>query len=119
MKGGIFEVHVLFQLLKCSSTSRFHGLAFILFPYGYNIRTEQEFIVTAHESRQQSPAVYEDVVVWEDHRNGNWDIYGCYLQSPLTFTQSSNVKFVLLGGLCGILAVIVVVIVFAIRECSK
>ncbi len=36
-----------------------------------------EFQITFDPAGQGFPAIYGDIVVWEDDRNGNWDIYGC------------------------------------------
>ncbi|HII80393.1 MAG TPA: cell surface protein, partial [Methanosarcina sp.] len=35
---------------------------------------------------QKIPAIYEDRIVWQDNRNGNWDIY-MYNLSTSTETQ--------------------------------
>jgi beta propeller repeat protein len=42
---------------------------------------EEEFEVTRASSYQRFPAIYENLVIWEEHRNercnSGWDIY-CY-----------------------------------------
>lgn len=35
-----------------------------------------EFPIVTNPSDQWYPAIYEETVVWQDKRNGNWDIYG-------------------------------------------
>jgi len=47
---------------------------------GYNIVTDEEFVVKAPED-QTGPAIYEDTVVWTDYRNNDYDIYGCFLST--------------------------------------
>jgi beta propeller repeat protein len=42
--------------------------------------------ITTNESGQQNPVIYGDEIVWEDDRNGNWDIY-MYDLSTSTETQ--------------------------------
>ncbi len=37
-----------------------------------------------------NPDVYNNVVVWQDHRNGNWDIYGYNLTTKTTFPIITN-----------------------------
>ncbi|SEN69737.1 TolB family protein [Lihuaxuella thermophila] len=34
-----------------------------------------EMAVTTNTSAQSNPAIYQDKIVWQDYRNGNWDIY--------------------------------------------
>ncbi|MDY0129278.1 MAG: PKD domain-containing protein [Methanosarcina vacuolata] len=42
--------------------------------------------ITTNASGQQNPVIYGDKIVWEDDRNGNWDIY-MYDLSTSTETQ--------------------------------
>ena len=52
--------------------------------YGYTVTTG-EFQITEHISDQLLPAVYGDIVVWQDSRNDNLDIYGYYLSTGEEF----------------------------------
>ncbi len=48
-----------------------------------DIETEQSFPVSdTAESGQWFPAVHGNIVVWQDDRNGNWDIYGADITVP-------------------------------------
>jgi beta propeller repeat protein len=38
-----------------------------------------EFQITTNESRQEEPVIYWDRILWQDNRNGNYDIYMCIL----------------------------------------
>ena len=61
--------------------------------YGYNLSTGEEFQIAAGPSGQGNPAIYGEIVVWDDHRNGNWDIYGYNLSTGEEFqitTDSSD-----------------------------
>ncbi|KYK31897.1 MAG: hypothetical protein AYK19_03540 [Theionarchaea archaeon DG-70-1] len=49
-----------------------------------------EFCITTDPHDQKSPAIYEDVVVWQDKRNGNWDIYGYNLKTQTEFQITQN-----------------------------
>jgi beta propeller repeat protein len=44
-----------------------------------------EFPICTHAGDQQWPAVSGNIVVWEDNRNGNWDIYGYDLSNQTEF----------------------------------
>jgi beta propeller repeat protein len=46
---------------------------------------EHEFQITAEPHDQCLPAIYGDIVVWQDNRNGNWDIYGYDLSTKEEF----------------------------------
>ncbi|MFH1371464.1 MAG: hypothetical protein ABII09_09305 [Planctomycetota bacterium] len=43
--------------------------------YGYNLLTQNEFIVTDNSASQTFPAINGNTVVWQDSRNGHYDIY--------------------------------------------
>ena len=45
--------------------------------------------ITSNESNQTEPAIYGDIIVWQDDRNGNSDIY-MYDLSISTETQIST-----------------------------
>jgi beta propeller repeat protein len=47
--------------------------------YGYDLSTSQEFIISGAANNQQYPAISGNTIVWMDNRNGNQDIYGCWL----------------------------------------
>ena len=44
-----------------------------------------EFIITTHESSQMNPDIEENIVVWQDYRNNNWDIFGYNLTTQKEF----------------------------------
>lgn len=47
--------------------------------YGYNRKTQQVFAICTADGDQSNPAISGDIVVWQDDRSGNWDIYGADL----------------------------------------
>lgn len=53
---------------------------------------QKEFQITTDESDQWSPAVYGDIIVWTDLRQGNLDIYGYNLatQEEFQITTDAN-----------------------------
>ena len=69
MTRGIF-IMIMLMSIFCTNGLTHIGV------YGYNPFTPQEFQITSDESFQGWPAMYQDIVVWMDDRNGNWDIYG-------------------------------------------
>ena len=44
-----------------------------------------EFAITANEAEQTNPDIDRNIVVWQDNRNGNWDIYGYNLTTRREF----------------------------------
>ena len=44
-----------------------------------------DFQITTDLFDQRFPALYEDIIVWQDNRNGNWDIYGYNLETREEF----------------------------------
>ncbi|MBU7032416.1 MAG: hypothetical protein HXS53_07780 [Theionarchaea archaeon] len=49
------------------------------------VGTSGYFSVTQDDSWQWNPAIHGTRIVWEDHRNGNWDIYGYDLTGSREF----------------------------------
>ena len=41
----------------------------------YDLSTSTKTQITADNSDQYSPVIFGDIIVWQDNRNGNWDIY--------------------------------------------
>lgn len=62
----------------------------ILFLFVSSIESFQEFPIVIDESSQKDPAIYKDIVVWEDNRNGNWDIYGYSLSTQKEFQITTD-----------------------------
>ena len=58
----------------------------------YNLSTSTETQIITNNSIQRVPDIYEDRIVWEDYRNGNWDIY-MYNLSTSTETQITTNEF--------------------------
>jgi beta propeller repeat protein len=46
--------------------------------------------VTQDESWQWNPCIFNTIVVWEDHRQGNWDIYGYDFTTDSEFPITSD-----------------------------
>ena len=44
-----------------------------------------EFAITVNEAEQTNPDIDRNIVVWQDNRNGNWDIYGYNLTTRREF----------------------------------
>ena len=44
-----------------------------------------EFAITSNEAEQTNPDIDRNIVVWQDNRNGDWDIYGYNLTTRREF----------------------------------
>ncbi len=65
-------------------------IAVITLPVILSLESSYEFSICANSSDQQAPAVYGDIVIWQDNRNGNWDIYGYNLSTGEEFQITSD-----------------------------
>jgi len=61
-------------------------------PLVCSVESSQEVPITTERHTQQNPAIYGDIVIWEDNRNGNYDIYGYNLttQNEFQITEDSE-----------------------------
>ena len=57
-----------------------------------SVEGTSEFPICTESHAQFFPAVYEDIVVWEDNRNGNWDIYGYNLTTCEEFQITDDLR---------------------------
>ncbi len=68
--------------------------------YAYNLTLRKEIPVCTAPGAQQNPDIWKNLVVWEDYRNGNADIYIYNLSDPhqnpngtrLTYDSSAQVN---------------------------
>lgn len=51
---------------------------------------QNDFPLTSAPFNQINPAIYGDIVVWQDNRNGNWDIYGYNLSTKEEFQITAD-----------------------------
>jgi beta propeller repeat protein len=65
---------------------------------------QKEFLISGHAFSQKSPDIFGDIVVWEDERNGNQDIYSCSL--PIRILSTEYV--VLIVGLTALLIIVLI-----------
>ncbi len=54
-------------------------------PMGMDVPSPVEFPIVANESEQTNPDIDRNIVVWQDNRNGDWDIYGYNLTTHHEF----------------------------------
>jgi beta propeller repeat protein len=70
-----------------------NGLLVMLLVMDFSsVMKSSEFQITADSNIQQYPAIYGNVVVWKDDRNGNWDIYGYDLSTENEFQITEDVS---------------------------
>jgi beta propeller repeat protein len=65
----------------------------LVFPIGsapFSVQDSNEFSITTNPSNQRSPAIYGNIVVWTDYRNGNCDIYGYDLSTKEEFQITTD-----------------------------
>ncbi|OYT48326.1 hypothetical protein B6U83_03690 [Thermoplasmatales archaeon ex4484_36] len=64
--------------------------------YMYDLTTHTEMRITTDPSDQKAPAIYGNIIVWQDGRNGNWDIYAydltTYNEWRITTDSSAQVN---------------------------
>ncbi len=51
---------------------------------------KKEIPTTTRKGDQQFPAIFENYVVWQDNRNGNWDIYGYNISTDQEFRITTS-----------------------------
>jgi beta propeller repeat protein len=57
---------------------------------GMDMPLPVEFAITTNESEQTNPDIDRNIVVWQDNRNGDWDIYGYNLTTRREFQITDN-----------------------------
>jgi beta propeller repeat protein len=62
--------------------------------YGYDLSTGTEFPICTHPGYQTWPAIYGNIVVWQERRNFNWDIYGYDLSTGTEFPICTHMGLV-------------------------
>lgn len=58
--------------------------------YAHNVPAGSGFYVTTDRALQRSPEIHDDVVVWEDYRNGRSNVYAYFLETAETRRVSSG-----------------------------
>lgn len=52
--------------------------------YGYNLTTGEEYPLLVHPAHQDAPRIFDDHVVWQDYRDGLFDLWGGRMNSAPT-----------------------------------
>jgi len=72
-------------------SKRTEGIFIILmFLFISHVEDPEQFQITTNLKTQRDPAIYRDFVVWEDKRNGNYDIYGYNFSANEEFQLTSD-----------------------------
>ncbi|MGD2249026.1 MAG: hypothetical protein PVF58_11525 [Candidatus Methanofastidiosia archaeon] len=58
--------------------------------YGYDFSTQKKIDIATGDGDQKFPAIYENIVVWQDNSQGEWDIYGYNLLDNQTFRIATH-----------------------------
>jgi beta propeller repeat protein len=69
--------------------------------YMYDLSTKKETPITTNKSEQHMPAIYGNTIVWQDPRNGDWEIYAYDLvthQQIHTTDKSAQVEPAIYGN---------------------
>jgi beta propeller repeat protein len=61
-----------------------------MFLFISHVEDPEQFQITTNLKTQRDPAIYRDFVVWEDKRNGNYDIYGYNFSANEEFQLTSD-----------------------------
>ena len=64
--------------------------AVVVPPLVCSVESSQGVPITTERHTQQNPAIYGDIVIWEDYRNGNYDIYGYNLTTQIEFQITTD-----------------------------
>jgi beta propeller repeat protein len=75
---------VMLVFIFCVNSCTYGGV------YSHSPSIQGGFQITSDTSDQEKPAIYQNIVVWEDMRNGNWDIYGYDLSTQQEFQITSD-----------------------------
>lgn len=73
-----------------NKTKELFMISFLTFLFSTGVIEENEFQITAEPHDQRWPAIYDNIVVWQDNRNGNWDIYGIHLSTLEEFQITTD-----------------------------
>ena len=66
--------------------------AIMLLLFFFPVRSSSEFQITTNQHDQECPAIHGDIVVWQDGRNGNYDIYGYDLATKREFQVTTDIN---------------------------
>ena len=66
------------------------ALVILFVPEIFAVSVLTEYQITTDTNTQWRPSVYGNIVVWQDQRNGNADIYGYNLATATEFTICTN-----------------------------
>jgi beta propeller repeat protein len=75
-------------------------LAIILMVTLVNQEANGEFPICTQVVTPRAPSIDGNIVVWQDERSGNQDVYGYYIDTDTEFRRVNIIWFLHLGILC-------------------